>query len=759
MVAAAYGRTSEDDQVRARPDARTNPRLLDIQAVAALASYLALSWLFFGRGLVGSFSTAVIGKGPDPGLFVWLLAWWPHAIRNHLNPILTSAVFAPGGANIAWGLQDPLAMLLLMPLTIVSGPIVAHNVLMLMAPGLAGWATFVLCRHLARDFSPAWLGGYIFGFSPYMLGGMAGHEHAVLVFPLPLAAYVVLRRLAGEISARRMTAALAALIVIQAGCFIEGLATGAVVGGLALSLALLFGSPDARQRLWSLIVPMAEAWILGGIILLPLLYYMFAYGFERGVIFSPWLYSADLLGPIIPSPLNALGRIAALARIAALFRTNLFEAGAFISPPLLLVAGDYARSRWRTPQGRLICDLLIIACVLALGPWLQIAGRTTIGLPWLALSNLPLLNKALPARLSVYVFLILATIVALWFSSSALSARGKWVLASTIVLCGLPNLSANYWVRSVYLPPFFSTGTYRNYLRPGETVLVLPFGWQSESMLWQASTGMYFNLAGGYFGFAPLVTDEYAQWPIVVGMYNIAGVPDLAEQFKAFLASHSVGAIIVAGERYQLVKYDGGPTPDVPIRMPIGPIERRELGQLMSTLGIAPFEIGGIQLYRISPEMLAPYRQATALEMQQRVAQKRFATLLAATQNYLAHNRDPAQLTPQAIQRLGYAPLDWFGGKPFPAYSGSPSFETDSLLAATKDGLVRIGLAGSYAALAPIVDRYRSEAVAVYFPYPARSAAPVAPNRDAMLVMEFDRAHLARAAALAESIPERHREP
>src|SRR5262249_43358106 len=181
------------------------------------------------------------------------------------------------------------------------------------------------------------------------------------------------------------------------------------------------------------------------------------------------------------------------AKITALFRTNLGEAGAFISPPLLLVACHYAHSYWRTPQGRMMVDLLVIMCVLSLGPWLQIAGRLTIGLPWLVLDNVPLLNKALPARLSVYAFLVLAMIVSIWFSSTAVRARTKWMLASAIVLCGIPNLSAAYWIRPVYLPPFFSTDMYRHYLKPNETVLVLPFGQQSESMLWQASTNMYFD--------------------------------------------------------------------------------------------------------------------------------------------------------------------------------------------------------------------------------------------------------------------------
>src|SRR5262249_27662460 len=200
-------------------------------------------------GLMWATSAAVIGKGPDPGAFLWLLTWWPHALKHHLNPILTRMVFAPHGTNIAWELQDPLAMLVSIPVTLTAGPIAAHNLVMLMAPALAGWAAFVLCRYLATDFGPAWLGGYVFGLSPYMLGGMTGHEHVVLVFPIPLALFVVLRRLAGQISARRMILALALLIVIEAGCFIEGLATAAAAGSLALVFALLFGSADTRLRL------------------------------------------------------------------------------------------------------------------------------------------------------------------------------------------------------------------------------------------------------------------------------------------------------------------------------------------------------------------------------------------------------------------------------------------------------------------------------------------------------------------------------
>ena len=43
--------------------------------------YLALSMLFFGRGLAGHFTTRLVGKNlGDPDAHIWFLAWLPHAL-------------------------------------------------------------------------------------------------------------------------------------------------------------------------------------------------------------------------------------------------------------------------------------------------------------------------------------------------------------------------------------------------------------------------------------------------------------------------------------------------------------------------------------------------------------------------------------------------------------------------------------------------------------------------------------------------------
>jgi hypothetical protein len=106
----------------------------DYRDIGAIAIYLILSVLFFGRGLLGHFTTTHIGVSEDPPLMMWFLVWWPHAIGNRINPMLTSAIWAPPGVNLAWETALPLLSLIAAPITYSSGPIAALNVLCLVGP-------------------------------------------------------------------------------------------------------------------------------------------------------------------------------------------------------------------------------------------------------------------------------------------------------------------------------------------------------------------------------------------------------------------------------------------------------------------------------------------------------------------------------------------------------------------------------------------------------------------------------------------------
>ena len=70
-------------------------------------------------------------------------------------------------------------------MTLLFGPIVSYNLLMLASPVLAAFFAFLLCRYITRSFAASLVGGYLFGFSAYMLGQLLGHLHLVLIFPIP----------------------------------------------------------------------------------------------------------------------------------------------------------------------------------------------------------------------------------------------------------------------------------------------------------------------------------------------------------------------------------------------------------------------------------------------------------------------------------------------------------------------------------------------------------------------------------------------
>ena len=103
-------------------------------SAAAFLSYLALSVLIFGRGVLAHPTTVYVGQERGSAAVHLVYGWWAHAISHQLNPFLTTVVWAPSGGNLAWACDFPLAACLLYPVTRLWGPIVSCNVLHLDRP-------------------------------------------------------------------------------------------------------------------------------------------------------------------------------------------------------------------------------------------------------------------------------------------------------------------------------------------------------------------------------------------------------------------------------------------------------------------------------------------------------------------------------------------------------------------------------------------------------------------------------------------------
>ena len=617
----------------------------------AFLIYLELSLCLFGLRVLVSPATSYVGFPQDPSQVIWFLAWWPHALLHAQNPLMTRALWAPAGFNLTWALSMPAVSVLAAPLTLSFGPVVSYNVLTLLAPAVSAWTAYILCSAIVTGaFWPALMGGYLYGFSTYQLAHvLSGHLSLSLIFIPPLCLCLLLLQLHGELSSGKFTLGIALLLILQFLTSPEIFATMTVFGGIALLIAALM-MPELRARLYHNTLLLGCAYAMTAIVVSPFLYYfLFVHGVSREPIYPPALFSTDLLGVIIPGPLT-------LVSAAAREVPSAWENGAYLGPALVTLIVWFALRSWHQGAAKLLLIMLGVVYLASLGPTLHVADHPTISLPWgLVTSYLPLLNIALPVRFMMFAWLITALIAAMWLARQDIATPAKIALALLSVVSLFPDpLFLWHAQTQIKMPQFFSRGLYRHYLRPDENVLILPYGKNGDSMLWQAHTSMDFRMAEGWTG---LVPPEFLRWPILNTFYSGNLMPDWQTQFKAFLAAHDVEAVVIsdrAGDFSQRLLADAlsaALREFTSARSANGPWE-----ELLSTLGVQPIRVGGITLYKVPAQVITENRGANLAELETTADAAWFSMLLAAGEKYLSSGEKLEQLTPARARELGLLP-------------------------------------------------------------------------------------------------------
>jgi hypothetical protein len=90
------------------------------------------------------------------------------------------------------------------------------------------------------------------------------------------------------------------------------------------------------------------------------------------------------------------------------------------------------------------------------------------------------------------------------------------------------------------LPAFLTAGLYRDYLRPGEIVVVVSDR-GNAGMLFQADANFYFRIAGGFIN-RSLSTATGLPAPVEALM---RATPARERQFQAYVRQAGVGAVLV----------------------------------------------------------------------------------------------------------------------------------------------------------------------------------------------------------------------
>jgi hypothetical protein len=540
-TASSSGDVRAEEQSPVERQEPRRPRGSPAGTLGVFGLYLATSVVLFGLPILSDPRHTFIGPpaSPDPRFFVWALAWWPHALIHGLNPIWTNMVWAPPGYNLAWATGAPGPCLLMLPITLAAGPVMSYNLLALLACPLAAITAFILCRHVTGRFWPSVLGGYVFGFSTYQLGHLGMHINLELVFPVPLAVYLVLRHAEGSIGSRPFVALLTLVLAFEFLTSTEVFATLVVFGALAMALAIVLAPPRRRGPLLSTVGGVALSVLLAGVVVSPFMYYVFAFGVPRR-----HLSGSDILSFFIPRVRTLIGS-RLFIDLTRSFPGSASENTAYLGPPLVAILVHFAVTEWRRRTTKLLIALLALTGLAALGPKLYVSGHPTILLPWRAVEALPIINNVATRRLSMYLFLISAVISALWLSSTP--TRARWGVALLTPVFLFPIFSPKYVHASADIPRFFASGNFRRFVSPGQNLLILPSeapsGYpQSISMLIQARTGFSFRMVLAYTGPPP---PEFRASPILQALYK-GSIPAVgAGEFARFLGVHRVRAIIL----------------------------------------------------------------------------------------------------------------------------------------------------------------------------------------------------------------------
>jgi hypothetical protein len=534
-----------------------------------LLGFAAVSFAFFGWRLLPHPGRVLLGATQDPEVYVWAFAWWPHALGAFTNPFYSHALYTPTGVDLAWTVTVPALALAFMPLTLLFGPVAAYNVAALLAPALAAWTAYLLCRYLTRSTWASLVGGFVFGFSGSILREERwGNLHVEAIFLLPLIALVVVRHLRGELSGRGLAWRLGVLLALQLWISTEYAFTLTLVLAAGLALAYwLFR--DLRPRVRGSLRPLAGGYGIGALIASPLLVYALT-DFATGS-FEPIRQSgSDLLNLVVPTDAIALG--------GSLFRHTTARypdggLGAYLGLPVLLIVGLYGWRERRTAASRFLLLALGLTAFVALGTSLIVNGRTVVDLPWAAVVHLPGFGNALPFRFSAYASLAAGVIVALWIATTrGLFFTRPYVLPTLAVAALLPAVwETSYPSFRPTHPPrpaFFADALYRTCLAPGETVAIFPFGGGGHAMLYQAESGFRFDVAGN--GLQPQPKDgkplnAFDHDRIVWDLVYVDYARPTPARLLAFAANHDV-------DRFVSVVGDGYPT-EAQLRQ-LGSVER-----------------------------------------------------------------------------------------------------------------------------------------------------------------------------------------
>jgi hypothetical protein len=488
---------------------------LGLTWVVIVGSYVVLAMIAnLPAWLHGPTNLLPLGGGLDVAQEVWFLGITPHAIAHGNNPFFVNWINFPYGVNLMANTSMLLPSLVLSPVTLIWGPIASFNVLMVL--GFAGSATmaFAVFRRWVSWTPAAYVGGLLYGFSPFMVA--EGSLHLFLQFALlpPLFLLVLDRILFSEEGSHvKQGVALGILCSAQLLISLEVLSSTAVMSAIGVTLVVIFCWSRAGELLKRAATGLVCA-VVTFLVVSAYPLWVFFDGPEHttGSTHSRRIgaLTTDALSLIVPTPHQAISP-KALQDISHRFvHGSHAENGSYVGVVFLLILVILTVVYWRVAIVRFAAAMFVIAVVLSCGTRLTIDGHITgIYMPFDVLAHFPLLDDQIPVRYMLYPFLFAGLLLAVGLDRlhrtgiGPIRAGNRSSLACAVLAAACLVPLAPKWPYQIWTPPiptFFRT-TIADRIPEGSVLLTDPFPRgqnHDEPMLWQVEDGLRYRLPGGY---------------------------------------------------------------------------------------------------------------------------------------------------------------------------------------------------------------------------------------------------------------------
>lgn len=395
--------------------------------------------------LVTQLSTRLVGDDTSDAYEMARHIWWfRHALQTGQPLFFQPLLGYPDGISGVSLWADPLQFFPAWLFAFIMPVPSAYNLTVLLTLALNGWALYWLAAYLLRRAHPlpeklavslpALIGGAVFMLFPTMQGHLlAGHAGLLVMWPVPLYVYALLRLLEQPIR-RWFALAVLFFVLSPGGHALQLIYVVLPITGVLL-LALLW------RRDWMGFLRALAVAVVGGLALLIFLLPVIGETVETSAydVGGSVRYSIDLLGIVTPSFLHPFfdGLLAYPRRVLGI---NLTEGAAYVGVAAgglgLIALFSRRAARWWGA-------LALVAWALALGPLLKlfdaplaIGGaeyESFIPLPFAALQDLPFFNLARTPGRFTFVLALALGVLAAYGAAVIFRRRQRWLLTGLLL--------------------------------------------------------------------------------------------------------------------------------------------------------------------------------------------------------------------------------------------------------------------------------------------------------------------------------------